>query len=153
MTSAQPKVGMSDCTNAQQQALRTKGVCIRPFRKRGPADVLRAPASAPATKPSSPSKHHSGPVDELDRRPSPPSQSVEEDLPPPEWVLVNGESLTDEDHNTVKRIIWRGRRLIVKYGWLVRQQEADIMRFVRTKTTVPVPEASHSSPVAVVKVG
>ncbi|PRQ71644.1 Protein kinase-like domain-containing protein [Rhodotorula toruloides] len=93
-----------------------------------------------STDPSSPSKRPRRFINERNRPLAPSSAAVEEDLPPPNWIKTNGDSLTEEDRNYVKRVIWRGRRFIVKYGWCVRQQEADIMRFVRANTNVPVPE-------------
>lgn len=98
-----------------------------------------------STDPSSPSKRPRRFINERNRPLAPSSAAVEEDLPPPNWIKTNGDSLTEEDRNYVKRVIWRGRRFIVKYGWCVRQQEADIMRFVRANTNVPVPEVSLST--------
>ncbi|BGP51195.1 hypothetical protein JCM10450v2_007124 [Rhodotorula kratochvilovae] len=71
-------------------------------------------------------------------------------LPPPAWVCANGTHIgTAPEHSYengrgrvvfVKRVEWAGREMVVKYGPGVRTKEAEVMRMVRDKTSIPVPE-------------
>ncbi|BGP11159.1 hypothetical protein JCM10049v2_007058 [Rhodotorula toruloides] len=72
--------------------------------------------------------------------------SLSQHLPSPSFVRTNGAHVDPDNlsycrlHGQfVKRVTWRGKEILVKYGEEVFSSEAEVMRLVREDTTVPVP--------------
>ncbi|EGU11424.1 hypothetical protein RTG_02582 [Rhodotorula toruloides ATCC 204091] len=68
-------------------------------------------------------------------------------LPPPSYAREHGIFLgrrrpkdCEGVGQFVKRVHWEGKVMVVKYGRSVRQAEVDVMKMVRERTHVPVPE-------------
>ncbi|BGP42910.1 hypothetical protein JCM10449v2_006925 [Rhodotorula kratochvilovae] len=117
-------------------------------------------ASPPPSAPSSLPSHTPSPV--LNTPPTssatPPSALVAQSspinftsLPPPAYVRAHGthwgadpDEVRDweepEQAAYVKEIEWEGQLMMVKFGPRVSRVEAEVMRMVREKTTIPVPE-------------
>ncbi|BGO93207.1 hypothetical protein NBRC10512_007540 [Rhodotorula toruloides] len=116
MATSGANAALQDRTNARQQLMRRRALLIKKLQDQA--------------------------VTELDGQPRPTSPQGEEDLPPPQWVRDHGEPLNSEHYHRVRRLRWRGRSVIVKYGPFVEEREAAVMRLVRDRTSIPVPKAS-----------